>query len=123
MNQTISIDPARRNKESLANRRRTARAQSRLSITISYVDADRFAMDHGLVTNLSEKGMGLRGDRPLKPGTEVALFISLPDSEDEVCIPEARVSWATGRQFGIALRTLHSEHQERLRSFLNKRHR
>jgi hypothetical protein len=123
MNQTISIDPARRSKESLVNRRRTARAHSRLSITISYVDADRFAMDHGRVTNLSEDGMGLRGDRPLKPGTEVALFIALPDSEDELCIPEARVSWATGRQFGVALRTLHREDQERLQSFLSKRRR
>lgn len=124
MNQTISkLHRSFTSGESMVDRREKPRAPRRLSITVSYVDADRFAMDHGRVTDLSESGIGLRGDRPLKPGTEVALFIALPDSEDELCIPEARVSWANGCHFGVALRTLKSDEEQRLQLFLANRHR
>lgn len=49
---------------------------------------------------------------------ELALFIELPDAEDHLCIPEARVSWVSGRRFGVALRTVKLEDQNRLRFFL-----
>jgi hypothetical protein len=103
-----------KNPEPMGNRRLRSRTNSRLSITVSYVDGHRFAMDHGHVTDLSETGMGLRGHQALTAGMEVALFIALPHSDDHLCIPEARVSWARGRRFGLALRTLKDEDQDRL---------
>ena len=72
----------------------------------------------GHILDLSQEGIGVHGDRSLKPGMELALFIELPDSEDHLCIPEARVSWVKGRRFGVSLRTMKPEDHNRLRDFL-----
>ena len=103
-------------------RRQEPRRRSRLPITVSYVDGHRFAMDHGHVIDLSENGIGLQGDGALRPGMEVALFLTLPDAGEDLCIPEARVSWARGRRFGVTLRTVTREDHHRLQLFLAHRH-
>ncbi len=112
---------SRKDAKGHVNRRREPRTRSRLRITVSYVDGHRFAMDQGHVTDLSENGIGLQGDDALRPGMEVALFLTLPDAGDDVCIPEARVSWARGRRFGVTLRTLSREDHHRLQLFLAHR--
>ncbi len=75
-------------------------------------------MGDGHVMDLSHEGIGIRGNRLLKAGMDLALFIELPDSEDHLCVPEARISWVQGQRFGVALRTLRLEDQNRLRFFL-----
>lgn len=107
--------------ESTSNRRREPRVDGRFGLTFSGVDGGQIVMGDGLVMNLSHEGIGIRGNRLLKPGMELALFIELPDSDDHLCIPEARVSWVEGRRFGVALRTLKLEDQNRLRFFLWER--
>jgi Tfp pilus assembly protein PilZ len=87
-------------------------------LTFSGMDEGQIVMGDGHVLDLSRGGIGVRGNRLLKPGMDLALFIELPDSEDHLCIPEARVSWVSGRRFGVALRTLRLEDQNRLHYFL-----
>ncbi len=104
--------------ELASNRRRNPRLAGQFGLTFSGVDKGQMIMGDGHILNLSYEGIGVRGDRLLKPGMELALFIELPDSEDHLCIPEARVSWVKGRRFGVALRTMKSEDHNRLRDFL-----
>lgn len=100
------------------NRRRGARLAGRFGLMFSGVDDGQLIMGDGQVTDLSHEGVGISGNRLLKPGMELALFIELPDSEDHLCVPEARVSWVRGRRFGVAVRTLKREDRNRLRYFL-----
>ena len=104
--------------ESGTARRRRAHLGGRFGLTFSGVDEGQMIMGDGHILNLSQEGIGVRGDRSLKPGMELALFIELPDSEDHLCIPEARVSWVKGRRFGVALRTMKPEDHNRLRDFV-----
>jgi hypothetical protein len=104
--------------ESESNRRRGLRLGGQFGLTFSGMDAGHIVMGDGHVLDLSEGGIGVRGNRLLKPDMELALFVELPDSEDHLCIPEARVSWVRGCRFGVALRTMKLEDQNRLRYFL-----
>lgn len=104
------------------NRRQDARVRGSCAITFSGVNAGRFVIGDGQMLNLSARGVGIRGNQRLKPGMELALFIELPDGEEHVCVPEARVSWVNGRRFGVALRTVKPEDRDRLKSLLGKRH-
>jgi len=90
----------------------------RFGLTFSGVDGGQFVMGDGQVMDVSHGGIGVRGNRLLKQGMEVALFIELPDSDDHLCVPEAHVSWVKGRRFGVALRSLKLEDDNRLRFFL-----
>ncbi len=98
------------------SRRRTARIAKRFPLTVSYVDGAMFCMDDAEVTNLSVAGVGMRAQHPLKPGTTVALFIEQPDQDDDWCISTARVTWARGRHFGVALEALRQDDQVKLKS-------
>jgi len=100
------------------NRRREPRMDGRFGLTFSGMDEGQIVMGDGDVLDLSQEGIGARANQLLKPGMELALFLELPDSEDHLCIPEARVSWVRGHRFGVILRTLTLENQNRLRSFL-----
>jgi hypothetical protein len=102
----------------IINRRREVRMSAQLGLMFSGVVDGRLMMGDGHVIDLSRDGIGIRGDRVLRRGLELALFIELPDAEDHLCIPEARVSWVSGRRFGVALRTLRREGQNRLRFLL-----
>lgn len=105
-----------------SNRRREPRIGGQFGVMFSGMDGGQFVMGDGQVLDLSDEGIGIRANRLLRPGMELALFIELPDSEDHLCIAEARVSWVNGRRFGVALRTLKLEDQNRLRFFLWDRH-
>ena len=104
--------------ESNTNRRQSSRVAGAYGLTFSGVDGGRFMMGDGEVIDLSDEGLGILTDRSVRAGMELALFIELPDSEDHLCIPEARVSWVQGHRFGVALRTLKLEDQRRLRFFI-----
>lgn len=100
------------------NRRQSPRVSGPFSITFSGVDAGRFVIGEGQVLNLSAQGVGSRGNRLLRPGMELALFIELPDHDEHLCVPEGPVSWVDGHHFGVALRTLTREDRNRLRFLL-----
>jgi len=100
--------------ESKDNRRQATRVGGRYNLTFSGMDEDHMIMGEGIVTDLSREGIGVRGNRFVKPGMHLALFIEIPDSEEHFCIPEARVSWMMGGRFGLKVRALSLEDQCRL---------
>ena len=84
----------------------------------SGMNSDQMLMGDGVVTNLSASGIGIRGNRSVQPGMELALFVDLPGVEEPLCIAQSRVSWVAGRRFGVELGTLKLEEQNHLRFFL-----
>lgn len=121
MKLTTCEQPDEHTVEPAQNRRRGTRQPGRFRLTFSCVDGRQLVMSDGQVMDLSHEGIGISSNRLLKQGMELALFIELPDSEDQLCVPEARVSWVKGRRFGVALRTLRLEDRNRLRLYLGER--
>ena len=101
-----------------ADRRRIARITTQCRLMYSGMDSRDMVIGDGVVTNLSENGIGIRGNRLVTPGMELVLLVDLPGSEDPVCISEGRVSWVTGRRFGVKLINMTREAYNQLRYFL-----
>lgn len=96
------------------NRRMHRRVETRVRLTIAYVAEGEFLMDDGYITNLSKDGMGVQGTRPLRSGMAVSLFVARPESEDDLCIPQAQVSWSAGCRFGLVLNNLNPKAETEL---------
>ena len=75
-------------------------------------------MGDGTVVDLSNKGLGIRGNMPVKPGMEMTLFLYLPDGQDPLFVMEARVSWSKGCLFGVEFLKMNLRERNRLRYFL-----
>jgi hypothetical protein len=75
-------------------------------------------MGNGMVTDLSPMGMGIRGKVSLAQGTELTIFIYLPDGKDPLFVMETRVAWVRGRRFGVEILKMNLREQNRLRHFL-----
>jgi len=73
----------------------------------------------GAVVDLSEGGVGIRGNCPVQVGTELTLFLYLPDEEDPLFILEATVAWSVGSLFGVAFKNLSLPDGNRMRVFLH----
>lgn len=101
-----------------SNRRQAPRISRQFRMIFSGMDEGQFLMGDGDAFDLSQEEIEIHTHQSVKPGMELALFLDLSDSEDHLCIPEARVSWVNEQHFGVALRTLKLEDQERLRNFL-----
>jgi hypothetical protein len=104
--------------EPIENRRQLPRVVGPFNLTFSGMDKDHMIMGEGIVIDLSREGIGVRGNRFVKPGMHLALFIELPGSEEHFCIPDARVSWMMGSRFGLHVETLSLDDQSRLCTFL-----
>ncbi|HEY7533309.1 MAG TPA: PilZ domain-containing protein, partial [Nitrospiraceae bacterium] len=104
--------------EPIENRRQMPRVVGPFNLTFSGMDKDHMIVGEGIVIDLSREGIGVRGNRFVKPGMHLALFIELPDSEEHFCIPDARVSWMMGGRFGLHVETLSLDDQSRLCTFL-----
>ena len=96
-------------------RRHGRRAPTLLSLIYSVMDSGQMLMGDGIVTNLSSSGIAIRGDRSVKPGMEVTLFIDLPGMEEPFCISKSQVSWVEGCQFGVEMESLTLEEKNHLR--------
>ena len=93
-------------------RRKEPRISGQFKVRYSGTDEDRIVIGHAKVVDLSRYGFGLKGGRDLKQGMELALFLELPDTGETLCIPQAYVSWTSGRRFGVELRA--ARHEEPL---------
>jgi hypothetical protein len=122
MKRTADEQQNRRPVQASLDRRLHHRAESHARVTISYVAGRQFIMEDGRVTNLSREGMGVRGTRPLTLGTAVSLFIARPDADDDLCIPEAQVSWSSGCWFGLTISNLKPETEHELLTCLASHH-
>lgn len=85
-----------------------------LNLTFSGMDAKEMLIETGIMTDLCQDGISIHAQRSLKPGMELALLINYPDSDDHMCIPEARVAWANGNRFGVSIGTMTPGDRERL---------
>ncbi len=101
-----------------SNRRTDTRIPTMFSLLYSGIHSGQLLMSDGVVTNLSSNGIGIRGNRLVKPGMELALFVDFPGAEEPLCIAQSRVTWVEGRRFGVELGPLKLEEQNHLRFFL-----
>ena len=104
-----------------SDRRHGSRTPALFSLLYSGMDTCRMLIGDGIVTDISPGGIGIRGNRSVTPGMEMALFVDLPGVEEPLCIAQSRVSWVAGRRFGVALGTLKSEEKNHLQFFLGDR--
>ena len=95
-----------------------SRTPTIFSLLYSGMDSGQILMSDGLVTNLSPSGVGILGNRLVKPGMELALFVELPGLEEPLCVAQSRVSWVEGRRFGVKLGPLKWEEKNHLQFFL-----
>jgi hypothetical protein len=72
----------------------------------------------GTVTDVSRNGLGITGTAAVQRGTELTLFLYLPDGRDPLFVMEAKVAWVEGRRFGIQITRMDLREQNRLRYFL-----
>ena len=86
-----SIDQTRRTREKSThdNRRGTERVPTQFSLMYSGMCDGRMLIGNGIVSNVSKSGIGIHGNRRVKLGMDLSLFIDLPGVEEPVCIPRA----------------------------------
>lgn len=108
----VSEKPAR------INRRQIERVPTQFSLMYSGMHEGQMLIGNGMVTNFSDAGIGIRGNRLVQLGMELALFIDLPGIEEPVCIAQSRVSWVNGRRFGVAMVTPKLEVPNALRFYV-----
>ncbi len=102
-----------------SNRRVDTRTPAEFGLMYSGMDAQgELIMGDGAVVNLSNKGLGIRGNMPVKAGLEMTLFLYLPDGHDPLFVMEARVAWSTGCRFGVEFLKVNLRERNRLRYFL-----
>ena len=104
-----------------SDRRHGSRTPTLFSLLYSGMDTGRMLIGDGVATNLSPGGIGIRGNRSVTPGMEMALFVDLPGVEEPLCIAQSRVSWVAGRRFGVELGPLKLEEKNHLQFFLGDR--
>jgi Tfp pilus assembly protein PilZ len=75
-------------------------------------------MGDGTVVDLSEGGLGIRGNHPVKVGMELTMFLYLPDGNDPLFVLETNVAWVSGSLFGVEFKKLSLREGNRLQSFL-----
>jgi hypothetical protein len=63
----------------------------------------RMLIGNGVVSNVSKTGIGILGDHLVTHGMDLSLFINLPGIEEPMCIAESRVTWVSGRRFGLEM--------------------
>jgi len=114
-----SIDKSRRtDKPSDDNRRGTERVPAQFSLMYSGMSDGRMLIGNGVVSNVSKSGIGILGNHPVKHGMDLSLFIDLPGIEEPICIAETRVSWVSGRRFGVEMLAPKLEVQNALRFYV-----
>ena len=101
-----------------SDRRHDSRIPAVFSLVYSGMDHGQMLIGHGIVTDLSPRGIGIRGNRSVRPGMGIALFVDLPGMEEPLCIAQSRVSWVAGHRFGMELELQRLEKKTHLRLFL-----
>lgn len=101
-----------------SDRRHRSRTPTIFTLLYSGMDSGQMLIADGVVTNLSPNGIGIRGNRSVTPGMELALFVDIPGGEEPICVVQSRVSWVEGRRFGVKLEAMKLEDMNHLRCFM-----
>ena len=107
------VEPAAR-----LNKRGTERVPAQFSLLYSGMCDGQMLIGNGTVTNLSGVGIGIRGNHNVAEGMDLSLFIDLPGIEEPLCVAETRVSWVSGRRFGVEMMSPKLETQNQLRFYV-----
>ena len=115
-----SLEQSRRNadKPCHENRRGTERVPTQFSLMYSGMCDGRMVIGSGIVSNVSKSGIGIYGNHLVELGMDLSLFIDLPGVEEPVCIADWRVSWVSGRRFGVEMMAPKLEVQNELRFYV-----
>ncbi|BCA55805.1 hypothetical protein W02_29450 [Nitrospira sp. KM1] len=97
------------------NRRLTERVPTEVALMYSGMAAGDMLIGDGLVTDMSDRGIGIRGNRLVNPNMNLSLYIDLPGADEPVCIAQTKVAWVSGRQFGVEMISWDLEAQNQLR--------
>ncbi len=100
-------------------RRTIGRTSVSFGLMYSGLNGDEVLIGDGSVVDLSEGGVGIRGNCAVPVGMDLTLFLYLPEEEEPLFILEATVAWATGLLFGVALKELSLQEGDRMRVFLH----
>ena len=101
-----------------SERRHGSRTPTLFSLLYSCMDSGQMLIGDGVVTDLSSRGIGIRGNQSVALGVNVTLFIDLPGMEGPFCITQSRVSWIDGCRFGVEMEALTLEEKNYLRFHL-----
>ena len=101
-----------------SERRHGSRTSTLFSLFYSCMDSGQMLIGDGVVTDLSSRGIGIRGNQSVALGVNVTLFIDLPGMEEHFCITQSRVSWIDGCRFGVEMEALTLEEKNYLRFHL-----
>jgi len=75
-----------------SDHRHGSRIPTVFSLLYSGMDSGQMLTGDGIVTDLSPDGIGIGGNRLVKPGMELALFVDLPGVEEPLCVAQSRIS-------------------------------
>ena len=79
----LSIDQSRRtaHKSTRDNRRETERVPTHFSLMYSGMCDGRMLIGSGIVSNISQSGIGIHGNHPVKLGMDLSKLVTLPDPQ------------------------------------------
>jgi hypothetical protein len=118
MAQTTALLTSQPNSADQSDRRQKNRTPTIFTLLYSGMDSGQMLIADGVVTNLSTNGIGIRGNRSVTLGMELALFVDIPGMEEPLCMAQSRVSWVEGRRFGVKLGPMKLEDMNHLGFFL-----
>lgn len=74
----------------------------------------------GMIWDLSETGWRATGEHPVTPGTEMTVYLTLPDNGESrnILVDAAVVRWSEGRDSGWKITRMDEEARARLGQFL-----
>jgi len=99
-------------------RRHAPRIPVSFGLMYSGIRKNDVLMADGVVLDLSEGGLGIRGNQPVKVGMELSMFLYLPDGSDPLFVLETNVAWSAGSLFGVEFKKMSLREGNRLHSFL-----
>lgn len=99
-------------------RRRMRRTCASFGIMYSGINGDDVLIGDGSAVDLSEGGLGIRGNCPVNVGMELTLFLYLLDDEEPLFVSEATVVWTAGSLFGVEVKEVSLHDGDRMLSFL-----
>ena len=99
-------------------RRRMKRTCASFGIMYSGINGDDVLIGDGTAVDLSQGGLGIRGNCRVKVGMELTLFLYLMDEEEPLFVSEAMVAWTAGSLFGVEVKEVTLHDSDRMLSFL-----
>ncbi len=98
--------------------RRAQRVVDPCYLTYSGVSGERVVVGEGSIIDLSTDGFGVDGSREVQPGALLTLCLCLPDGDMPLLIEEVRVTWVSGKRFGVHSLAIGHEERKRLTGYV-----